>query len=159
VLLPRGTGRRSQGMNHVYVAAQDPHPIDSLFPPNSTSSLPSYHSPTMARGDPWSVLGDRLNLEKQDVQELAARHNQSEIDLPFANRQPSEPEGSWKGEADSMDHHARPQEHAPAPPRIVSMDASTHVYSVARADRLIARNSCRSSVVPWTSATRTCHRI
>lgn len=49
---------------------------------SGSSSLPSYHSPTSSshglRGfevqDPWAILGERLNLEKEEVRALIANN-------------------------------------------------------------------------------------
>lgn len=48
----------------------------------TSSSLPSYHSPTRTTPTasvpeltgPWAVLGERLNLEKDEVRELIANN-------------------------------------------------------------------------------------
>ncbi|GHJ84904.1 hypothetical protein NliqN6_1306 [Naganishia liquefaciens] len=49
---------------------------------SGTSSLPSYHSPTLSSHGlhayevqgPWAILGERLNLEKDEVRALIANN-------------------------------------------------------------------------------------
>lgn len=86
------------------IALSDP----TAMPPHNrhesgASSLPSYHSPTSSshglRGfsevqGPWAILGDRLNLDKEEVRALiannAAMHEDEEeregraYEMPFA---------------------------------------------------------------------------
>lgn len=60
----------------------------------------------MINDNPWDVLGDRLNLEKGDVQELAACHNDSDFELPFAVHR-VESDDTLKG-GDVVEHPATP---------------------------------------------------
>ena len=107
VLLPRGGGDHQDlgvAKNNVYFRAPNPESFHGL-PGNTSptsSSLPSYRSPHNAH-DPWGVLGDRLDLEKQDIQELAAQHNQSDIELPFARHQRGRGEDSIKGDFEAVE--------------------------------------------------------
>lgn len=59
----------------------------------SSSSLPSYHSPspraatsTQELTGPWAVLGERLNLEKEEVRELIAMNaaKYEDVEMPFS---------------------------------------------------------------------------
>lgn len=55
-----------------YTDRQNPH---ERMESGSSSSLPSYHSPSPRVAEltgPWAVLGERLNLEKEEVRELIA---------------------------------------------------------------------------------------
>lgn len=128
VLLPRGGGDHQDlgvAKNNVYVRAPNPESFHGL-PGNSSptsSSLPSYRSPHNAH-DPWGVLGDRLDLEKQDIQELAAQHNQSDIELPFARHHRERGQESIKGDFEAVE---RPEFDVSKHQRVVS-DPSDVAY-------------------------------
>ena len=94
-------------VRHTSIPPSDAQPVDSTNlghdrQESGTSSLPSYHSPTSSshglRGydvqGPWAILGERLNLEKDEVRALiannAAMHEGDQeaggraYELPFA---------------------------------------------------------------------------
>ena len=123
VLLPRGGGNHQDlgvAKNNVYIRAPNPESFHGISrghgSPTSAESLPSYRSPNN-KNDPWGVLGDRLHLEKEDVQELAAQHNQSDIELPFAHRNNFGSPASIKGDFEAVD---RPEFDTPKHQRVVS---------------------------------------
>lgn len=74
-----------------YTDRQHPH---ERMASGSSSSLPSYHSPSPRVAKltgPWAVLGERLNLEKEEVRELitmnAAKYAMREdVEMPFGGR-------------------------------------------------------------------------
>lgn len=129
VLLPRGGGNHEAlgvAKNNVYVRAPNPesyHGISgSRGSPSDAESLPSYRAPNNDH-DPWGVLGDRLHLEKEDVQELAAQHNQSDIELPFARRNHfNGGTPSIRGDFEAVD---RPDFDTPRHQRVVSLAESS----------------------------------
>lgn len=129
VLLPRGGGNHEAlgvAKNNVYVRApnlESYHGISgSRGSPSDAESLPSYRAPNNDH-DPWGVLGDRLHLEKEDVQELAAQHNQSDIELPFARRNHfNGGTPSIRGDFEAVD---RPDFDTPRHQRVVSLAESS----------------------------------
>lgn len=160
VLLPRGGGNHQDlGVvrNNVYVRAPNPESFHGISggQGSPSDSLPSYRSPQNDKDDPWGVLGDRLHLEKADVQELAAQHNQSEIELPFARQNNFGSPSSHKGEFEAVDH---PEFDMSKHQRVVSGTEDLVLICLLRTDAC-AIYRCRISVAHWTSRTRICRPI